>query len=190
MSDKLTAATAKQLCMVYGSWETDHKIVITPPYRGSPKPAAKPIYFQVYNADGTNREIELTESEGLMLLAKARRSRGCEHCAGTGLIETDNNGPIVACPVCVKPPVPEKSMAISNEESRRIMLLELNKYFVCHRDGHVVNVLGLRDNMPKNFTVRMAGAGVPLSDTQVWALIEQGKKDSEQNIQEKAGKPG
>lgn len=24
----------------------------------------------------------------------------CEHCKGSGEIETDNNGPIVDCPVC------------------------------------------------------------------------------------------
>ena len=27
-------------------------------------------------------------------------SRGCGYCAAAGEIELDNNGPIVACPVC------------------------------------------------------------------------------------------
>lgn len=28
------------------------------------------------------------------------KENGCEHCNSTGIIESDNNGPIVACPVC------------------------------------------------------------------------------------------
>lgn len=80
----------------------------------------------------------------------------CEHCNNTEVIETDNNGPIVDCPVCSEQPLLNIPDLLRNAEN-----LAKEREFLCKQstvcDSCGANQVQLTDVSNQNWKCRHCG---------------------------------